>query len=71
MNNWQPVDYMILLLVVTVCVFFGAMIYNSVIQHAQLSEAKSKAFAAFLSSVVAIISMYVGAAIQKSKNKGD
>ena len=66
MNKWRPVDLMVMLMVISIFVFMMGVLYRAVFTEVLMSEAKAKITATFVASIISIVSMYVGAAIQRN-----
>ena len=63
--KWRPVDYMVAALVAAMCYaifMIGAATYFDAVSD---NDARAKLAAGLLSSVIAIISMYIGGMIRK------
>jgi len=69
MNRWKPLDYMIGLLVVTLMILLLMIMAEVVFDDREMTETGAKRINVIINSMVAIISMYVGAQIQKSKDE--
>jgi hypothetical protein len=69
MKGWQPIDYMVGLLVVTLMVLLLMIMGEMVFDDRNIGDAGAKRINVIINSMVAIISMYVGAQIQKGKDK--
>ena len=68
--RWQPVDIIVALLAMTVCVTVGSIAVVPFLDaHNTLSEGKAKMFVGIVSSLVSVISMYIGARIQRRKDE--
>ena len=68
MNNWKPLDYMIGILVIAVVVILLMVMASVVFDDLVLTEKGATRVNAIINSIVAIISMYVGAMIQKGRD---
>jgi hypothetical protein len=69
MKGWQPIDYMVGLLVVTLMIMLLFIMGEVVFDDRDMTETGAKRVNVIINSMVAIISMYVGAQIQKGKDK--
>lgn len=67
--KWTPVDYAILLLTLMVSVTFMITAILPIILQEPISDARSKVLGGIATSVVSVISVYVGAKIQKHREK--
>ena len=63
------VDKIMLMLTGTVCLVVIAVSFIPIITGNQLSETKAKMMAVIVTSMISIISMYIGAKIQQNKDK--
>lgn len=68
MNDWKPLDYMMGILVVTVVVILLMVMASVVFDDTVLTEKGATRVNIIINSIVAIISMYVGAQIQKERD---
>ena len=67
--NWQPIDIVAMLLTVTLCFILSLSAMSPLITGNPLSDTKAKMLVGLVSSVVSIVSMYIGATLQKRKDK--
>lgn len=67
--HWRPMDIIILLLTLTLCVVVGFTVVIPLMFQADISETKSKMISATVGSMVSIVSLYIGAKIQEHKDK--
>jgi hypothetical protein len=67
MKGWQPIDYMVGLMVVAVVIFLTMIMGEVVFDDKELSDSGAKRMNTVVISILSIISMYVGAQIQKGK----
>jgi len=67
--KWQPVDVIVGLLAVTVCAMLGAACVAPLMSGQPLSDERAKVVAAVVTSALSIVSMYVGAAIQRGRDQ--
>ena len=67
--NWQPIDYIISLLVLAIVIILIMTMSEVVFDDRALTDASSKRVTALLTSIISIIAMYVGAQIQKNRDK--
>ena len=67
-NDWKPVDWIAcaFTVVLGVILVIGSF---SVLVSGEADEQKTKVMAGIISSVVSIVSMYVGASIQKRRDQ--
>jgi hypothetical protein len=65
--KWQPIDYIVGILVVTLMVLLLGIMGEVIFDDRAMSETAAKRVNVIINSMVAIISMYVGAQIQKGK----
>lgn len=71
MNKWKPVDFVIGIFAITVAIILLSVILDSMITETTLTEEGAERYTALLGSLVAIISMYVGAKIQENRDNND
>ncbi len=71
MKDWQPVDIIITIFATVISVVLLLIIIDATLNNDALSDASSKRISAITTSVVAIISMYIGAKIQEHKDNND
>ena len=67
MNGWKPLDYIVGILVITLMVLLLMIMSEVVFDDRAMTETGAKRVNVIINSMVAIIAMYVGAQIQKSK----
>lgn len=67
MKEWRPVDILVMFLSLTVGILLLSSVAQITITGGALSETKAKTIAGVVSSVVAIISIYVGSKIKNDK----
>ena len=68
LKEWKPVDYIIVVITVTICTIMLTSVLYSVYAGIELSTGGLKLLHIILVSFVSIISMYVGARIQEKKD---
>ena len=66
---WEPIDIIAMLLTVTICLILILSSVAPVITGTSLSEAKAKLLVGLIGSVVSVVSMYIGATLQRRKDK--
>lgn len=69
MGKWQPVDIAVICFVVVISIAITASVIGITIFGNELTEGRQKLIEATISGLMAIISMYVGAKIQKHRDK--
>lgn len=62
-------DFIAACLAATICVSIGGSLAIQLFVNAPLGAEQAKALASVVSATISIVSMYVGAAIQKSRDK--
>ncbi len=67
--KYQALDIVIILLTVTVCGALGASIADTIVAHEEVDLELRDIFTGIISSMLAILSMYVGAMIQKKADR--
>jgi hypothetical protein len=67
MKGWQPIDYMVGLLVIAMVVMLLMTVVHMLFGSDPADDASAKRVNVIINSVVAIISMYIGAQIQKNR----
>jgi LytS/YehU family sensor histidine kinase len=72
MRRWEPVDIIVAGLAIAVCTTVGSIAIAPYIELLHvMSESKAKLFVGVVSSLVSIISVYIGAMIQKKEDGKD
>ena len=68
--KWEPVDVLMVAITLTICFTVATIAVSPFMDEIQngLSESKAKLFVGIVSSLVSILSMYVGARIQRHKD---
>lgn len=69
MKAWRPIDFIISILTITICVILVLTIVDMMINMKTLTEAGSKMVTAIITSILSILSMYAGAMIQRNIDK--
>ena len=69
MKGIQPVDFVIALLTISVTAFVFSIILNSMVQGDDLRPGYLDTAAKLFGTILSIISMYVGAMIQRHKDE--
>ena len=64
-KNWKPVDYIVGMMAVCISSVVIVMPVTVMVLKVDENEARVKLFATVLSSVIAIITLYVGAQLQR------
>ena len=66
-NNpkWRPVDWIVAMLTLTICTVVVMACASPLIRGEELGETQVKALASVITASVSIVSMYVGAKLQK------
>jgi hypothetical protein len=67
MKNWSAVDIIILILVTIISLVLLLSVLLPFISGMPASDSTAKLIAGLIASIISIISMYVGAKIQKNK----
>lgn len=65
MKNWQPHDIIILILTVTISILLMIVIIKPFITNNVMQPDSAKLLSAIITSIIAIISIYVGSKIKK------
>ncbi len=68
---WKPVDYIVAALAMLIITGMSVRIYGVVFQGLTLSAQEEDLTESVISGIMAIISMYIGAKIQKHRDKDD
>ena len=69
MKQWRPVDYIVGVLVLCICYAIIMMGIAPFFDVNLSTEPKAKLTAALLSSIISVISMYIGATINKKDDE--
>jgi divalent metal cation (Fe/Co/Zn/Cd) transporter len=67
LNNWKAVDYIIAFLAIIIGMFIILSVLGPLFTHQPMTDNKAKLIASIVTSVISIISVYVGSQIQKYK----
>jgi len=67
-SDWKPVDWIACCFTVVLGVILVLGSISVIVQGEQADEQKLKIMAGIISSVISIVSMYVGASIQKRRD---
>jgi hypothetical protein len=70
MNEWKPIDFIVGLLAITIAMVLVSAMVDVLINEDAMTEGGSKRVTNIVTAMLSIISMYVGAQIQKNKDKG-
>ncbi len=65
MKRWDPVDVVILLLVLTILIAFGSQMYVVIADAREMDDTGRNILKTIAMAIIAIISMYVGARLKK------
>ena len=65
MMTWKPVDLIVLILAASVSLILLGIVYRAIFDKIVLDEARAKLMAGMIGSLLAIISMYVGAKLKR------
>lgn len=68
-NEWAPIDYIVGFLALVVGLILLMAVVSPMVRDTELSDSKAKMVAGLVHAVVAIISSWVGASIQKQAQK--
>ena len=71
MKHWKPIDIIVAILAISVVSVLVVAVYDSKINNDQLTDAGTKRITAIMTSVLSIVSMYVGAKIQERKDSNN
>ena len=69
MKGWSPSDVIMLILASTVSIVLLSIFAELAFTGAPISDHGAKLVAGLVTSIISIISMYIGARIQKDKDK--
>lgn len=69
MNKWTPTDVIVLILAITVSLILLSIFGELMLNDIPLTETAAELVAGLVTSVITIISIYVGAKIQQFRNK--
>ena len=68
MKNWSPSDIVMLVLSSTVAIVLISIFIETAFRNEPMSENNAELVAGLIASIISIISMYIGAKIQKNKD---
>lgn len=68
MKHWKPCDYVVAFLALIVCIITTGAIVGVLIRGQAMSETQADIMASITSAIISIVSMYVGASIQKTRD---
>lgn len=69
MKNWSPSDIIMLILASTIAIILLLIFAKNATSDVPMTDNGAKLVAGLIASIISIISMYIGAKIQKNKNK--
>jgi len=69
--RFRPMDWMVLIMVLTGCVALLVSIGIPLFFHEEVSELREKLIHSTLAAMLSVISMYIGAKIQGQREKED
>ena len=69
MEKWSPADIIMLILASTVSIILLTIFIELAYTGVPISDHAAKLVAGLIASIISIISMYIGARIQKNKDK--
>lgn len=67
MIKWKPYDIIILILAITISIVLIVIFIVTVFNEIPIADTNAKIVGGLLASIISIISMYIGAQIQKRK----
>ena len=70
-GRWGPVDVMVAALTMTICAILVVTVLNQMVTGEEATEAKQKMITGLITSTISIVSMYVGAQLQKRNDKDE
>ena len=68
-KDWTPVDYIVAVITITISVAITTTIIVAATRDEPLGESQSDALSVIIQSFISIITLYVGAQIQKNRDK--
>ena len=68
MKNWTPLDIIVIMFTGAIVFILLIVLGNVVVTDTPLNDTAAKRINILIASIVSIISMYVGAQIQKNKD---
>ena len=69
MKNLEACDYVVALLALIVCIITAGAIAGVLMRGQSMTEAQAEIMSQITSAIISIISMYVGASIQKKRDR--
>ena len=69
MRGWKPVDIIVVMLSAVIAIVVASSVLAVVLNGKAIAPEKAKMLNALISSIVSIITLYVGAMIQRHKDK--
>ena len=71
MKNWSPVDWVVLILTIAISGTFMVTGIIPLLLQEPISDARSKILGGIATSIVSVVSVYVGAKLQQHIDKRD
>ena len=68
MNKWMPADYIVMFLTLVIGTMLLLTSAKGVISRTEMSDQKTEMLIGLIGSLVAIISIYIGAKIQSNRS---
>ena len=68
-RKWEAVDYIVAMLALAVSVITVGAVVGVLVRNQPMHERQAEIMSTVISAIISIVSMYVGAAIQKHKDK--
>lgn len=68
-RKWEAVDYIVAMLALSVSIVTVGAVVGVVVRNQTMGEHEQEIMATVISAIISIVSMYVGASIQKHKDK--
>ncbi len=68
MRNWKPVDFIIAMFAISVAIILLVIILNVLYSGIALSDDAGDRITVIVSSILSIVSLYVGAKINENRN---
>lgn len=68
-KRWNPLDMIVVIITIFVCVSVGLGVAHAMWRTTPMDDARAKLVTGVITSLVAIINMYVGAKLQQSKDR--
>ena len=69
MKNWTPCDYVVAFMALIVCIITTGAIGSVILRGQPMSETQAEIMSQITSAIISIVSMYVGASIQRSRDE--